>query len=150
MVRHFFSLPFLLLSLFLLLLLLLTLLAAIVPVVVIFSVFGACLRCSLFAILRYETYRFTFIQSHVPFSVGSSSTTRIPFDTGGTSSGSDSICSQGYIMDCFFAIQRSFLSQNWYFQCIIGNQVWPVWIYYFHVQTLQAHHSVQSVSSLPY
>ena len=83
-----------------------------------------CLRCSLFAVLRYKTYQISsFNQSRaVPFSVGSS-TTRIPFDAGGTSSGSDSICSQGYVMDRFFAIQRSFLSQNRYFQCIIGNQV---------------------------
>ena len=96
--------------------------------------FCSCLRCSsLFAILRCKIYRFIFNQSHpFPFFIGLS-TTRISLNAGGTSSGSDSICSQGYVMDRVFAIQRSFLSQNRCFQWIIGNQVWPVWIYYFHV-----------------
>jgi hypothetical protein len=45
-----------------------------------------------------------------------SSTKRSTIDPWSTSSGSDSICSQGYVMDCFFAIQRSFLSSNRCFQ----------------------------------
>ncbi len=58
------------------------------------------------------TYQLFCTNHHpVPFSVGSS-TTRSTIDAGSTSSGSDSICSQGYVMDCFFAIQRSFLSWN--------------------------------------
>ena len=80
--------------------------------------FCSCLRCSLFAVLHYNTYRFVFNQS------------RIPFDAGGTvSSGLDSICSQGYVMDRFFAIQMSFLSWNQYFQCSIGNRVCPFWMH---------------------
>ena len=143
MVWHFLSLPFLLLSFFLIVFALIT---AVVSVVAIVSVVAlACLRCSLFAILRYYTYRFFVNQSTVPFSVGSS-TTRIPFNAGGTSSGSDSICSQGYVMDCFIAVQRSFLSWNRYLQCIIGDRVWPVSVYYFHLQRLKAHFSVQSIS----
>ena len=89
---------------------------AIISVVAIVSGVALVLHCSLFSILGYYTYRFFLNQSPVPFSVGSS-TTRIRFDAGGTSSRSVSICSQGYVMDCFIAVQWSFLS--W-------NQVWPV------------------------
>ncbi len=95
--------------------------------------------------LHYYTYQFFFHQSHVLFSVGST-TTRIPFDAGWTSSGSVSICSQGYVMDCFIAIQCSFLSWNRYLQCKIGNRVWPVSVYYFHLQRLQEHYLVHSIS----
>ena len=42
--------------------------------------FCSCLRCSLFAVLHYNTYWFVCNQSPVPFSVVGSSTTRIPFD----------------------------------------------------------------------
>ena len=82
-------------------------------VVAVVSVFARVCCLSLFAILRCKTYRFIFNYSHhVAFSVGLSTT----FNSGGTSSRSGSICSQGYVMDCFFAIQRSFLSQKRCFQ----------------------------------
>ena len=136
MVWHFFSLSFLFLSLLFLLSLLL-----------LFLLLPLFCFCSLFvAILHYYSTYLPMIlyQPPAPFSVGSS-TTRSTIDAGSTSSGSDSISSQGYVMDCFFAIQRSFLSCNRCFQCIIGNRVRPLSVHYFHVQRLQAHYSVQSV-----
>ena len=141
MVQHFFSLSFLFLLLFLLSLLLLFLLLPL-------FCFCSCLVsiCCHFALLQDPaTYWLFCNQPPVSFSLGSS-TTRSTIDARSISSGSDSICSQGYVMDCFFAFQRSFLSCKWWFQCIIGNRVWPLSVHYFHVQRFQAHYSVQSIS----
>ena len=99
-----------------------------------------------FCITTGPTYWLFCNQPPVSFSLGSS-TTRSTIDAGSTSSGSDSICSQAYVMECFSAFQRSFLSCNRWFQCIIGNQVQePLSVHYFHVQRFQAHYSVQSIS----
>ena len=58
---------------------------------------------------------------------------------------------QGHAMDCFFAIQGSFLSRNrCCFQWIIGIRLlWPFWIHTVHVQRLQAHYLIQSNCCLP-
>ena len=142
MVQHFVSLSFLFLLLFLLSLLLLFLL-------LLLFCFCSCLLsvCCHFACITTlrPTYQLFCNQPHVSFSLGSS-TTRSTIDAGSTCCGSDSIWSQGYVMDCFFAFQRSFLSCNRWFQCIIGNPVRPLWVHYLHVQGFQSHYSVQSIS----
>ena len=47
----------------------------------------------------------------------------------------------------FLCHSKVIFVSNRYFQCIIGNRVWPVSIYCFqHVQRLQAHYLLQSVS----
>ena len=95
--------------------------------------------------LRYYSTDYFCYQPLVSISLGSS-TTRSTIDAGSTCFGSDSIWSQGYVMDCFFAFQRSFLSCNRWFQCIIGNRVQPLSVHYLHVQGFQAYNSVQSIS----
>ena len=85
MVRHFLSLPFLLLSLLLILLLLLSLLLLflLLPLFLFLLLFAWLLSvCNV--VLQHLPIHF-YQSRPVPFSVGSS-TTRNPFDTGGTSS----------------------------------------------------------------
>jgi hypothetical protein len=102
-------LPVILVSLIVVALVVLALLAAfvsVVAVVLFLLLFALCLLP--FCVTTAHTYQLFCNHHPVLFPVGSS-TTRSAIDAGSTSSGSDSICSQGYVMDCVFAIQSSFL-----------------------------------------
>ncbi len=137
-------LPVILVSLVVLALLaLLAAFVSLVAVVLFLLLFALCLLP--FCVTTAPTYRLIRCQPHVSFSLGSS-TTRSTIDAGSTCFWSDSIWSQGYVMDCFFAFQRSFLSCNRWFQCIIGIRVRPLWVHYLHVQGFQSHYSVQAIS----